>query len=64
MEKGPTLGNLIEDSDRRRDAVHIAVMPVTASERLAPGQHVGLIRPDDMELVGPCDENIGIVDPY
>jgi hypothetical protein len=64
MDKGPQLGQFIEDGDRRRDAIHIAVAPVTAADRLAPGQHVGLIQEGNLELVGSCERNIGVVDPF
>lgn len=64
MDTGPQLCELIHDGERRRDAVHIALAPVTAVERLRPGQHVGLVQEGNVELVGPCQHNIGIVDPY
>ncbi len=64
MDHGPQLGRMIGNGELRRDAIHIAVAPVTASCRLAPGEHVGLIEKDNVELVGPCAENIGIVDPF
>jgi hypothetical protein len=64
MREGPRIGQLITDGDRRRDAIHIAIAPVMAAVQLAPGQHVGLVQEGDLELVGPCDRNIGIVDPF
>lgn len=64
MDQGPRLGQIIEDGDRRRDAIHIAIAPVTAAERLTPGQHVGLVKRGNLELVGPCDRAIGVVDPF
>lgn len=60
---GPQLGQLITDGDCRRDAVHIAVAPVTAAGPLAPGQHVGLLG-GGHEFAGPCDRPVGIVDPF
>ena len=35
-----------------------------AADRLAPGQHVGLVQDGNLELVGPCDRKIGVVDPF
>lgn len=49
-----------------RDAIHVAIIPVCAAERLKPGQHVGFIdqRHGDKTLFGVCSEPIGIVDPF
>ena len=55
-------GELITDGDRRRDAFHVAVAPVTAGVSLQPGEHVGLV--DNRDTVAPCDDNVGIVGPF
>jgi hypothetical protein len=64
MENAPQLGQLIENGDRRRDAVHIAVVPITAETELIPGQAVGLSRLNDFEFAGVSEKPIGIVDPF
>ncbi len=58
-----TLGKIIE-GDANRDAIHIAVAPVVAISRLAPGQDIGFMESDNQVLVGICDKPIGIVDPF
>jgi len=57
------LGALIE-GEQQRDAIHIAVAPVVAVERLYPGQEIGFVS-DDMRTVGGKTEKLlGIVDPF
>lgn len=51
----------ILDGPASRDAVHFALAPVIASERLSPGQHIGFVGDNE---VGPCDKPLGIVDPF
>jgi hypothetical protein len=53
------IGRLI-DQERGRDAIHMAVAPVEAGEKLVPGARVGLVDGKAMEV----DEAIGIVDPF
>ena len=58
------LGNIIEN-DAERDAIHVAVAPVVAACKLAPGQDVGLTDPVvNPNWVGISEEPIGIVDPF
>ena len=64
MEKGQALGEIIQSNGHMRDAVHVAVAPVTAAEHLKPCMHVGFVSPGDTEMVGLCDHPIGIVDPF
>jgi len=64
MKDDVKLGQLI-DGDANRDAVHVAVCPVTAIQILKPGQHVGIVGKEGKDpLVGVCDNPIGIVDPF
>lgn len=54
-----TLGTIIDET-AGRDAIHLAVEPVVAVEKLYPGQHVGFVDGG----VGTKGEHIGIVDPF
>lgn len=57
------IGRTLPD-EAGRDAIHIAVAPVIARERLYPGQHVGL-RDGEATATGPMNTPlVGIVDPY
>lgn len=55
----PNLGDR-PGADARRDAVHIAVAPLKALERLRPGQRVGVWDGYATET----EEHVGIVDPF
>jgi len=56
-----TLGTIIGEG-AGRDAIHLAVEPVIASERLLAGQDVYLL-PDGRAAKGK-DKAVGIVDPF
>jgi hypothetical protein len=58
----PNIGHIAGD-DAQRDAIHIAVAPVVAGERLYPGQHVAF-EAGSAERVRPFGTTIGIVDPF
>lgn len=65
MDPIKTLGTLLPEDEDRRDAIHIAIMPVILAEDMSPGDRVGFIygsreivkRKDD-------DESIGVIDPF
>jgi hypothetical protein len=54
-----TLGTII-DEKQKRDAIHIAVLPVIAAERLLPGQDVSVMDGEAFRL----GAHVGIVDPF
>ncbi len=56
-----TLGTII-GPDEKRDAIHLAVDPVPAGHRLAPGTHVALR--DGVAVGTTTGEGVGIVDPF
>lgn len=57
------LGVLI-DANQQRDAIHIAVAPVIAAERLVPGSHIGFAGNDTDHVTARAQTLIGIVDPF
>lgn len=54
------LGKIIT-SHQERDAIHVAVVPVVAGEKLQPGTHVGL---RDGKAVSFPTQMFGVVDPF
>jgi hypothetical protein len=62
MSESVKVGQLIGDK-QQRDAIHVAIAPVVANEKLPPGHHVGFVT-SSTEIVGKCKSPIGIVDPF
>lgn len=56
-----TLGTII-DATQKRDAIHLAVDPVIAGERLAPGEHI--VVKDGVAHGCDAGKGLGIVDPF
>lgn len=54
-----TLGKII-DEGAGRDAIHVAVEPVMAGEKLYPGQDIGIVNGKAFKSV----DLVGIVDPF
>lgn len=64
MAEQTKVGELLT-GDEPRDAIHVAIAPVVADERLVPGTHVGFTRDGDTEHVGVRSKQmIGVVDPF
>lgn len=62
----PQLGNLLTGTEGR-DAIHIAIIPVVASERLYPGESVELFGKTEKGLNYVrriTGTSIGIIDPF
>jgi hypothetical protein len=66
MKEKIEIGKLLEKSDIRRDAIHIAVIPVTIGYPMEPGTKVFYVKSTG-EVFPNADEDqkaIGIIDPY
>lgn len=64
MDPITTIGKLLDDT-AKRDAIHIAIAPVIANERLSPGQPVGFCQDSKERVYGSLHASpIGIVDPF
>lgn len=63
----PTIGKLLEIG-AAKDAIHVAIAPVIATERLLPGQHIGFVESGSVSKVARASPDkaiaIGIVDPF
>jgi hypothetical protein len=55
-----TLGTII-DASQKRDAIHLAVLPVTAGENLTPGEEITIT---DGVAIGAEVHSLAIVDPF
>lgn len=60
--KKPNLGTLTTEEDRR-DAVHVAIIPIMAGERLEPGTKVKLTSGEAFHTTR-SNKVIGVVDPF
>ena len=56
-----TLGSIIGDNEKR-DAIHLAVVPVVAAVAMLPGQHVDMRDGHAVPVI--TGEGVGIVDPF
>ena len=56
------LGTILRVGGQQRDAIHVAVVPVTAGAELKPGQRIALA--DDKAVPSTDRATVGIVDPF
>lgn len=63
MSEQPKLGHLIFNDNEQRDAIHVAIAPVTAAERLHPGERINFVRGSTTHVEASPDA-IGVVDPF
>jgi hypothetical protein len=64
MDKVPQLGKLITEP-QHRDAIHIAVAPVTAGMTLQPGDRIGFTdNGNAYTVIKDAKKIVGIVDPF
>lgn len=63
MNQHPNLGQILSNAWQRRDAVHIAIIPVEAGVKLQPGQHVD-IGSNGKAHAALRGESVGVVDPF
>ena len=61
MEQKPNIGKILSPEEDQRDAIHIAIIPVIAGEKLLAGDRVDLNEEGEAVERGPT---IGIVDPF
>src|SRR6185369_2164981 len=57
------LGTIIT-SDHKRDAIHVAIVPMVAAETLLPGQKIGRVDASTLKASASAVKIIGIVDPF
>lgn len=61
MQNFPPIGSVLS-ADEKRDAIHIAIAPVTSDETVLAGQHVGMA--PNGKVSWRVSPKIGIVDPF
>lgn len=57
------VGKLITDENAERDAIHVAVLPVIAGEKLSPGDKI-TVDSTSYQAFEVSSGHIGIVDPF